>query len=230
MPSRHPPVMEPLITPEPGPLGGEKWQHPAYGSITVSRISGRANLFRSDFAHNQYIQLSLYPAELNRSLSRDWVFPRRTTPILEISMSEAQWAAFVSSHNVGEGTPCTIESVEGVERPRLPPPKSRSDQFRAEADATFQAALDSLNGLTDMIQRLGLTAKKTELLLAEANKDRRSLSDSLPFIAQQFEQHVETTVEAARVEVNAYATQLLVRAGLDAIGAEPPIESIEVKS
>lgn len=222
-----PPVVEPVITNDGSSLGGEKWTHPAYGALTVSRVSGRTNLFRSDFSHQHYINISLYPAELNRSLSRDWVFPYRSMPIVEIALSEAQWATFVSSHNIGEGTPCTIESVEGAHRPRLPAPHSRSDQFKMEADETLQSAVRSIDSLAEMIKELGLPPKKAEALMAHANKARQTLSSNLPFVAKQFEKHVETTVESAKTEVNAYATQVLMRTGLEALGVKSPIEALE---
>lgn len=48
---------------------------------------------------------------------------------------------------------------------------------------------------------------------------RRALDDSLPFVATRFAEHMEETVEKAKVEVHSYIAASIHRAGLAAIAA-----------
>lgn len=52
----------------------------------------------------------------------------------------------------------------------------------------------------------------------------RKLNDSLPFIAKQFDKHVETRVEKAKTEVHAWATSEIMRLGLQSLVADAPIQ------
>ena len=96
--------------------------HPAYAQISASRVSGQTNLYGSDFSHQNYVTISIHASELHRSLSRDWAFSRRE--YIEVAMSESQWAAFVSSMNVGCGIQCTLSHLEGNASHRYPTHRS----------------------------------------------------------------------------------------------------------
>jgi hypothetical protein len=89
-----------------GGLDDTVFRHPAFGNICVSRPSGSATLFGSELKHQHYVSITINRAEKHRSLHRDWIFGKDT--ILEISMSESQWATFVASSGMGGGTPCTL--------------------------------------------------------------------------------------------------------------------------
>src|SRR5687767_12050919 len=86
---------------------GTTESHPAYGQISASRVSGSINLYGSDFRHNHYVIVSIHRSVLDRDLSHDWPFPRQE--IIEVALSESQWAHFVSSLNAGSGAQCTIQ-------------------------------------------------------------------------------------------------------------------------
>lgn len=84
--------------------------HPAYGMILAARVQGGARLAGSDFKHQSYIAIEVRHAHLSRSLSNDrWHGDKH---IIRLSLSEAQWATFVSSMNVGFGVPCTLKWTE----------------------------------------------------------------------------------------------------------------------
>lgn len=74
----------------------------------------------------------------------------------------------------------------------------------------------------------GLPVRTTQKLLAEIDTTRRGLSSSLPFVAEQFSEHMETVVVTAKVEVNAYVTQTIMKFGLKKLGAASPIEALKM--
>lgn len=219
-----PTVQEPEITKMEGPgnVGESKQTHPAYGQVSVSRVSGHANLYGSDFSHNGYVTLTIQRSELVRSLSNDWHFARDN--LIEIALSEAQWATLVSSFNVGSGVPCTLMWKQGEGYiPRLPDPKKRTDQFAAEMAEDFEEAHAALDALIEQIEGLKLSGKKTDALLSQVNLVKGKLDSSAPFVAEQFSEHMESETERAKVEIHGYATNLFQRAGVAALAGDGPL-------
>src|SRR5688572_30436551 len=87
-------------------------RHPAWGMIGAARVQTTppgAVLFDSDLRHQHNVIITLYEARRNRGdLYRDHLMAERQ--VVEVQMSEAQWASFVSSMNAGDGVPCTIRT------------------------------------------------------------------------------------------------------------------------
>lgn len=210
------------------PLGGVKFTHPAFAQIGASRISGSACLYGSDFFHHNFIRIRIAQSEMTRSLSNDWP-SEKTLPYIEVDLSEAQWASFVSSLNNGSGTLCTLRYKDGIEIPELPDPKSRKDQFKEEAKKTCGEALSDLQNLIAEIDNLKLSQAAKNVLKDKAERAKSSLLNGLPYVLDQFGEHVESTVEKAKVEVNAYATQYLIKTGLATIEAKSQLPVIEFK-
>ncbi len=221
--------VDPVTTKEGGPMGGESVTHPAFAMIGVSRISGQARLAGSDFQHQHYMEITLRYATQQRSLSRDWWFGRNE--IVRVSLSESQWATFVSSPNVGYGSPCTLQHVGGETLPGLADPKEdRTQQIKREAKAKCEDAFGHLDKLAAKIEAMGLSAKKAKELIGEVNMAKQQLTSNLPFVLEQFGEFVEDTVEAGKTEINAYAEQTLMRTGLAALGiGESPIKMLSSK-
>lgn len=212
-------IQEPVTVDE---RDGTKTTHPAFGQITVSRVQGSIDLYGSDFTHHHFVQVEIHRSELHRNLSRDWHFARET--LCALAMSESQWATFVSSFNLGSGTPVTIDFVDGHGVPGLPPRKSWS-LYRDEVTKDFAETLDGLKKLRDQVSEIAAKApKKMQVELTQPIQDAiNTLESRLPFIYQSFDEHMENTVEKAKVEVNAYAGQTLMRAGLSALQAVAPL-------
>jgi hypothetical protein len=199
--------------------GGKAYSHPAFGQINASRVSGSTTLFGSDFVHNHYVTIRISRAGLNRDLSRDWHFQREE--IVEVAVSEMQWATFVSSMNVGAGSPCTIQRVEGESMPGIPR-RVQEDEFKAELDGTVRGMVERVDRTIQAVREgvgSSLSGKKQAELMAELNRLRQDLSSNLPFVARSFEEHMEHTVERAKGEVTAYTMNAVMRAGLSALSS-----------
>lgn len=218
------PVEAPTVTQRPGPGNAleEVTTHPAFAQIGASRVSGHANLYDSDFQHNAYMVIRISRSELHRNLSNDWHFGREQ--IVEVALSEAQWATFVSAPNVGSGVPCTLAYLQGVEVPGLPAPASRTDQFGREAKDTLRDALARIDAAIAAIDTMGLPKGKAATLRDHFAMARQELVSNIPFVAGQFGEHMEKTVEKAKAEVHGYMTGALMRSGLAALGGHAPLQ------
>lgn len=198
--------------------------HPAFGQVSVSRLSAGGkgvNLYDSDFGHNSFVRIELKHSELNRGLSRDWHFPRES--IAHFDMSESQWATFVSSFNMGSGVPCTLVWTESAGKVPGIPAFDRAAIFKKEMRDTTQSAIDSVNKLIADIGESGLSKKKQEELASSAKRALQALTSSMPFVHDQFDEHVEVTVERGMQEVHGYLTAAIGRAGLTALGGASPL-------
>lgn len=200
----------------PYKTGATKTTHPAFGQIVASRVSGRAVLYGSDFIHQNYITITINTSELHRNLSNDWHFARGQ--VIEVALSEAQWATFVSAMNQGSGVPCTIEWLRGEGMiPGLPEPESRSEQFSEEFIKDFDKALEGVTELVAQLEAAGLSKKKTEDLIKKATSIRNIITSAAPYVVDQFSEHMEQEKEKAKVEIHGYATSLFQRAGVEAL-------------
>jgi len=197
---------------------GTRYTHPAFGQIQASRVSGGGvSLYDSDFTHNNFVAIRIHGSVLERNLSQDWHFQR--DEIVEVYLSEAQWATFVSSMNVGGGVPCTITRVQGETIPAIPF-RAQHDDFKAELNGTVEGLTARIDAtIRQMKEGIGssLSNKKRDELLAELVRLRQDVSSSLPYVARSFGEHMEQSVEKAKIEVSAYVQGAVTRAGLAAL-------------
>lgn len=200
--------------------------HPAYGTIGASRVSSTpgAVLFGSDFRHQHYMVISIRKASLNRSLSNDYVSGGEE--LIEVALSEAQWATFVSTPNVGWGTACTLKHIDRRPVPGIIPNQNRIDQSRGERDERVKEGYKALDDLLATVEASNLSGKAKQDLRHRVEVAKGAMGPGVEWVAQQFDEHMEKTVERAKTEVNAYATAAIMRAGLQALGApsEPLLE------
>jgi hypothetical protein len=203
-----------------GPMDGTRTTHPAFAQISASRVSGSANLYDSDFSHQNFMTITIRKSELHRSLSNDWHVAK--DELIQVALSEAQWATFVSSPNNGSGVPCTLNHFQGMPVPELPPPSDSREQFKQEMNETVLQIQSELNSLVGSLgEPLGKT--KVAALRKQLDSLAYQLTGSTQFVASQFDEHIERTVEKAKVEVNAYVTNVIHRTGIDAIKSSAPI-------
>ena len=212
-------VQEPVAQPDPYDQGATRITHPAYAQIVAHRIHGGAGtLYGSDFTHQQSVRITIAQSHLKRSLSNDWYHAGQR--LIDVDLSEAQWATFVSSLNIGHGVPATLRYVQGEAIPGIPAPTNRADQFAGELRAKLNRAGAKLQGLADLVTASGLSRVKQKELLDAIHSAHADIGSNAAFVAEQFEEHIENVTEAAKVEINAHATNLIARAGLQALGAK----------
>ncbi|EOK7659204.1 hypothetical protein PSD41_003991 [Escherichia coli] len=137
---------------------GEKIQtHPAFGLVKTSRVSTTGiRLFDSKLEHRDYIEIGVYEAEL--SLNNERTRPQRSCnrrPLVEIRLSQAQWAAMVSSFGVGEGVYKTIG--DSIKVHDIAEQKSIRQKFNDQIKAATNSEIDRLN---QQVSELGELVKK----------------------------------------------------------------------
>ena len=144
--------------------------------------------------------------------------------IIEVAMSEAQWATFVSSLNQGSGVQCTLDySMQDGSIPAIAAPKDRRTQFSQELQERFAIAQGALTELETLINAAPLSEKKKGELRSKLRTTRMNIGQNTDFVADSFDEHMERTVEKAKSEVNAYAEHTLRHLAQPAL--ESPVSS-----
>lgn len=203
---------EPVSTREGGMRGEIKTTHPAYAQISASHVTGGAYLYGSDFQHQNYVCIRICRSELNRHLSTDW--PHAQDELIEVALSESQWASFVSSMNRGMGVQCTLQHINHKQVPQIPVPRSTIKDFKAEGSEAARSALKQIAEVMSDIEASKLSQKQKDELLGKLGRIKDNTRSNLRFVLEQFGEHMEATVNKAKTEISAYANHLVVASGL----------------
>lgn len=198
--------------------------HPAWGMIGAFRTSVSppgAALFDSDIRHQHTVMVRIEHAERKRDLHSDWIMA--TGPrIIEIEMSEAQWASFISSMNTS-GVPCTLRSIEGKDVPRVDY-APRLEQSMLE---TRRAADEAFGDIQDAMAAVEAASPGKER--TEAMRTLRARIENAPanveFAGRSLAEHAENVVSKARADIEAMVLQHSERLGLETAPAVPQLEA-----
>lgn len=229
----------PKVEKREGDLMGERITHPAFGQIEVIRSSlmgkGGIELFGSDLHHRNIVTVRLKTAYVNRSLNQDWVHADKT--LVEFNMSEAQWAAFVSSHGAS-GTPVTFtiraEDDSPLMRcPGIESPETKRQTYEREMREACEAYSQKTRELAGRIAACVADGKAGKGTLQELLKLAESLADGMPktmaFVQSQFSEAMENTVEAGKVEMESFVYNLAKHTGIEML-REQSVQMLEARS
>ena len=204
----------------------EKNTHPAWGVIQISRVNGQTYLFDSDFLHHNYIVLRICTArKISDDIHSNIMDDKQ---IVEVSMSETQFARMISSLNMGCGTPCTLERVymplslqehDGERLPRIEP----EDVRETHKDKIKQVVNERLDKLRDIESRIKKwRSEKHRPTLSELDEltegiQSLHLASNFAFFQEQFEEKMELTIDEGRTEIEAHVNSIVKQFGLNEI-------------
>lgn len=210
---------------------GEVFSHESYGMVGVYRISGggRESLFGSALADNPTkICLKVCRARREHSSGRDWYF-REGLPIVELWLTPAQFAEMLSNPNVGDGVPCTIRYVEGAEMEMPPRVPTTAESIRRQftkgtvgLQEAVRAGREKVTGALDGGR--GVTKKLRKTVVEAYDEATRFVWDMGPHLVDSFQEVVWDTVAEAKLEVDAFITHAVQRAGMETLGAPKVLE------
>lgn len=182
--------------------------HPAYGLIGAHRVTCNpgAILFDSEITHNDIVMIRLYHASRRRDLNRNWIHETGRRPMFEVSMSEAQWASFVSSMNVGSGVPCTVESTqEEMVIPGIPHKPILGEslaEVRNAANRTFAEIKQARDAYEAAIARKA-PASEIKSLRSTLHYAIENATANITYAATSLNEHAENVVQKARADIEA---------------------------
>lgn len=182
-------------------------RHPSWGKINVSRVSGQTNLFRSSLKHHHFISLSISKAKVVDSGGAS-DFLMNDEEVIEVFMSETQFARMITSIGMGSGAPCTInrmnnESVEDC------PPQDRAEFVINARDEHLDGHEEKMRELLGKMQRMlsdkhRPTLKELGEIIHELSCYVGNFKTSHKFFREQFVEEVEGILDDAKSEIEAH--------------------------
>lgn len=201
----------------------ERYNHPAYGTITLTTTLGGGDktLFGSDLGHNQRVCIRVNTATLKRDLNHDWIHTDKQ--LIELEMSHAQFAQFITSNGNGSGTPCTLKFIRGEgDVPAIKNIETKHETFRREvrdaAASRLQHIKQGLDSLRIMLEAGGSISKK-ELREIHANLERHAaqLPGTMEYVVKSAEEALEKATSDAKIEVESFVHMTAQRLGLKSV-------------
>lgn len=197
-------------------------QHPAFGLASFSRqsIGGVKNhrLFGSSIDSFHTIRFTVSEAEVYHRLGADHFHDHKE--IIELEMTEAQFAQLLTTMNSGPGVPVTIRRVNGERTPPLPdiPVEATKirDKFRDNVEewskqlrtttAEIEAILSKKGALTQVEK-----ARVVELTSTLVGK----MEGNMTFLVDQFNESVDGVLVQAKAEIEGFINAAVTRTGLE---------------
>lgn len=189
-------------------MNNEKEQHPSYGILQISRATSSkpVNVFGSSIKHTNTIRMQLSKAYVQRDLSND--FYMTDDHLVEIEMSESQFAEMICSMNMGSGTPVTIKWLRGEGMIEDCPYSDKRKLFESEFEDSIKKQNELVNQLMLQIEELLKKPKVGKNDLKEAMSLLQRLygcmNEGKSFIYKQFNEQMDKTTLEAKGEVEAF--------------------------
>lgn len=242
MPMKYEPVKREREKP---PMEGFIETHPCFGMANFSRVSSSGtDLFGSVVQGKRgYVTLTISRVERHHDFSRDRLFGLET--LIEVGMTESQFAELITNWNTGEGVPVTLMTtregeanwVPGLERQD----ESEGSRARANLESQLGERMEEFKGSFDVLNEI--LNKKGGINKGDRKKIRDIFwsvdcwfNSSAPYAVTTFAEATERLTQKAKTEVEAFVNRVIRKTGLDALstmrlkGAEEVPKQIEAST
>lgn len=204
----------------------ETHTHPAFGMMRVSTPNGNKVLFGSEIEHSEYVQISIVPATMDRGLSNNW-FHGSNRPIVQFSMSHAQFVSMLSSGGKYTGIPVTLD-IAPIDRnkstevvPKIEYMEKQIDMADHEVEKNTQHSINLISKkiaeLSESIEnKKGIKVQRE--LMHSLNCMVKNLPSNIQDGVNQARKNIEEVKHTAQIEIEAIVTRHIHDAGLKSLG------------
>ena len=206
-------------------------RHPSFGMITASRYSTTGQtLFGSAIKHHSGVTISISRASVRRNLSNDWYHGEER--LIEVNLSENQFAQLITHMNQAPGTPCTIADLNITELNRIAAgegykriPQQSENPARQKIEDEFKDAMKELGAQVEklILQAKALKDKPSvsksdrQVFISTAESVKSKIDSAVPYIQGQFNEAVEDVLIDAKADIEGFVSQLVRQMGLEAM-------------
>lgn len=201
----------------------EKETHESYGMAGFYRASGGStNLFGSSIKHNHTIRFTIKTAAKRRGLNTDWYHGEKQ--LIEIEMSQNQFAELITSMNMEDGVPVTIRRLNGKMIEGCPEENKRQlfEKEFEERMGNLELGLRKLTADAKAIlnEKKAPTKSDKETILAQIARLEQEIRANIPFMSEMFNEQMDKTVTEAKGEVEAFVQNKVTSLGIEGLKAE----------
>lgn len=216
-----------------GAGGGLEYRerHESFALVGVNRVSigggGRVGMFGSHLdSHPTVFRFKLQRAvRVHTNLAYDRFYgdhEAETQNLVEFELTPTQFVELMTSLNMGEGVPCTLRYVDGQRMEDVP------DEHETEAQTivrNFSADMQDIAGsvrphadrIAEIMAKPSIGKRDRDEVNDLVEKMLRKLSDRTPWILKMFVESTGRLITDGKAQVEAYATSVIMSAGLEAI-------------
>lgn len=206
---------------------GIEFKHESYALVEFSRYQTTGQrLFGSAVKVSAGIALTIKRATRRYDLHRDWFHGREE--LIEVNMTELQFAQLLTNLNNGEGVPCTLNHLLGARVPEPPETdKSQAELVHADVRAKAVTLGKKLDGATAQIKAVMAASKSMSAKDKKALEDAlamfvQEVNSNLPFLMEAFQEAADEVVTQCKSEVVAFTERTLKAQGLEHVKAQAP--------
>jgi ElaB/YqjD/DUF883 family membrane-anchored ribosome-binding protein len=196
--------------------------HPSFAQLSFNRVSchGGEALYGSELQQNTVIEMNLYTSRTRRGLGRDWYYADKK--IVSVTMSQNQFSELITSMNMGDGIPVTLNFTreDGViESPEFESMLEEHEREVTEHTETIsEDAVELLSIMQELLKGSGTVKKNDrEVMLKKAEKVVREIKANLPHVEQCFKENMDKVVTEAKGTIEAFYQHRVIEAGLEAL-------------
>jgi hypothetical protein len=199
-------------------------RHDSFGMVGFNRVSSShdQNFFGSSVRCNHYIEMHVKRATRRRDLNNYWYHGEKE--LIKIRLSPNQFAELLTTMNIGDGVPCTLQYVGREKMPDCPSVDQRAlfeSEFAkdvadsvSDAEALFKEIKAMFAGKASIGQRdRAEILKKLDLMVSH-------IKNGMPFVQAQFNEAMDKTVVEAKSEVEAFINNKIHSLGVAALNED----------
>ena len=206
------------------------FEHESYGMVLFSRITGHSGrLFGSSLPdQGSFIRLRITRADRRHHLGRDW-YHGENKVMMELDLSNVQFAELITTMNQGSGVPCTLRYCEGRQMENPPNERLEAQQIRDDfKEKTAQVARnmqESVKKIDEILAKKSTTQADRAMVKELLGLIVQDVNSNMPFWLRSFHEATGKIVASAKTEIDAFMTNAVMSAGYKALGegAAPPI-------
>lgn len=193
-------------------------EHPSYGVIGISRVNGHQHFFGSDTKPTSYIDIRIKRAENHNELGRSWYFGKER--LIELRMTNTQFAELITSLNQGDGIPCTLEYVKGEGKIEQEKEKEyKVDFHKRKMSDNAKKVLENLNRQIEQatVSISKLPKKDQENLNVIFSSLKMELNRNFPWYMGQYYEAMEQVAQDIKSNMEADLMHKLQQLGLETL-------------
>lgn len=203
-------------------VSGKVESEPYMAIAGFSRVQGRTNLHGVDYPTGNFIVFRVYQGRVLRETTSDHHMADHRLPIVELAMSEVQFAQLITNMNIGDGVPVTFKyrpepGTKMIEVKMPDRAQATEEKFTADVRETSKDTLEAIKQAQRILNDIldGKTVNKTQVreALAAVDTADRELDRNMPFILQRADEAIGNRTIKAKAELDAFVGQTLARVG-----------------
>lgn len=207
--------------------------HPSYAQLLFHRIEGgEQTLYGSKLRHNRVIRMTLARSKCVRDLNETSYYAKE--PIVEVDMSEHQFAELITTLNIGSGVPVTVRYM-GRERVEDCPDKDErelfTEEFKEDIEGVIKEADKLMKRANEILSQKSIKVSERNELRSIISGIQREVKHNLPFVNSMFQESMDKAVTSGKLEMESYWNSVVTKLGQKALteNATPPPTLIEQK-